>query len=126
MHTPRPPFPVYTPPPEPGVKPASMAEKYLQGLARIGFDHMFVAETPERADMARAALARPAARITLVMPGRQDLDIALSSPVPDTDLAFISIGGTIGVVSFAGLDTWAPDIAFFFDPEQVKDKQIEW
>jgi hypothetical protein len=30
------------------------------------------------------------------------------------------------VVSFAGLDTWAPDIAFFFDPEQVKDKQIEW
>lgn len=126
MHTPRAPYPIYTPPPEPGGKPASMAEKYLQGLAQVGFTHVFLANTAERTDMARTALAQPAARVTLVTPGNKDLVIALSAPIPDTDLAFVSVGGTLGVVSFRSLESLAPDIAFFFDPEQVKDQQIQW
>ncbi|OGV78562.1 MAG: hypothetical protein A3K19_31995 [Lentisphaerae bacterium RIFOXYB12_FULL_65_16] len=126
MHTPPAPFAIWTPPPEPGGKPANMVEKYLQGLAQIGFSQVFLANTAERTNMARTALAQPAARVTLVTPGSKDVVIALSAPIPETDLAFVSIDGTLGVISFGSVETLAPDIAFFFDPEQVKDTQVQW
>jgi len=120
-------YEIYTPPPAgPGMESESTATSYVLGLGQFRTHELFAVNTDLRRKIVKAALARPAVRVSMELPEGKRVEILLSRPVPGTDLAFVSVNGSIAVADSDAPRRLAPDVTMFFDPEQIKGKTIAW
>ncbi len=119
------PYQIYTPPATmPDEKSMNMVDNYLTGINE--FRTLELIDENQKARFARTILKRPTARVLLMMPDRSKVELVLSEEMEKSGMALLSVNGDLAVVSANADVQLAPDIEYFFNPEEMRGKVLQW
>ncbi len=124
MVSPEVPLDLWVPPALPPDKPRSMAIHYLEGLLTFIGSELFDARPPEKKRLLDQYTANPVATVELALPGGQTLTLSASREVTGTGMCFLRIGDKVLVVSTYVWDTLGPEVKTFYDPEELKKRNL--
>ena len=109
-----------------GHKPDSTAVAYVKSLQTLKAREIFDPETPKHHRIVSSALKRPKVRTVITYPNGRSLTLIASAPLENSGEAFLRAGNRVLLVTDSMINRIAPDVRTFFDPAEIKNREINW